>query len=178
MAKREGSSLALYGFLDILREQCSGGDGEIRKWVLRFLATERDTTASLMSCTWYCLVRNPHVFAKLGSEILSSYGPRTNGASVRITFSSLKECTSLQHALSKTLRLHSVVHISSCRALWNSTLPTGGGADGKSPMFVPQGTEINFSKHVLHRRKDFWGGDTDNFVPKRGEKKRGDASAA
>ncbi|SCN81079.1 uncharacterized protein FFC1_03783 [Fusarium fujikuroi] len=120
-----------------------------------------------MGWTWYCLVRNPHVFAKLRSEILSSYGPRTNGAPVTTTFSSLKECKSPQHALSEILRLYSVVHISSCGALQDSTLPTGGGADGKSPIFLPQGTEINLSKHVLHRRKEFWDEDADDFVPKR-----------
>lgn len=178
MAKREGSSLALYDFLDILRERCSGGDEEVREQVLGLLAAGRDTTASLMSWTWYCLVRNPRVFAKLRSEIISSFGPSTDGASVAITFSSLKECTYLQHVLSETLRLHSVVPFNSRRALRDSTLPTGGGPDGQSPIFIPQGTEVNFSTHVLHRRRDLWGEDADDFVPERWDKKRGAASAA
>jgi cytochrome P450 len=73
MAKKEGSSQALYDFLDVLRERCSGGDEEVMEQVLGLLAGGRDTTASLMSWTWYCLIHNPLVFAKLRSEILSTF---------------------------------------------------------------------------------------------------------
>ncbi|KAL5585645.1 hypothetical protein FOVSG1_015034 [Fusarium oxysporum f. sp. vasinfectum] len=96
-----------------------------------------------------------------------------------MTFASLKECTYLQHVLSETLRLHSVVPFNSRRALRDTILPMGGGPDGKSPIFIPEETEVNFSTHVLHRRKDLWGEeDADDFVPERWEKKRGAASAA
>ena len=71
-----------------------------------------------------------------------------------MTFASLKECTYLQHVLSENLRLHSVVPFNSRRALRDTALPMGGGPDGKSPIFIPKGTEVNFSTHVLHRRKD------------------------
>ncbi|KAL3297920.1 Cytochrome P450 [Colletotrichum asianum] len=64
------------------------------------------------------------------------------------------------------------------RALVDTTLPCGGGPDGTSPVFVPAGTEVNFSTHVLHRRKDLWGPDADEFVPERWEAKRGAAGAA
>ncbi|CAF3447243.1 unnamed protein product [Fusarium graminearum] len=177
-AQEEGSSRALYDFLDVLLERCSN-DEEVREQVLGLLAAGRDTTASLMSWTWYCLLRNPHVFTKLRSKILSTFGQGPNSPSSVITFASLKECTYLQHVLFETLRLHSVVPFNSRRALRDTTLPTGGGPDGKSPIFVPKGTEVNFSTHVLHRRKDLWGEeDADDFVPERWEKKRGAASAA
>ncbi|KAF5555329.1 cytochrome p450 [Fusarium napiforme] len=178
VAKREGSSQALYDFLDVLRERCSGGDEEVREQVLGLLAAGRDTTASLMSWTWYCLIRNPRVFERLRSEVISSFGTGPDSPSCPVTFTSLKECTYLQHVLSETLRLHSVVPFNSRRALRDTTLPIGGGADGKSPIFVPKGTEVNFSTHVLHRRKDLWGKDADDFIPERWEKKRGAASAA
>ncbi|PNP74682.1 hypothetical protein FNYG_12018 [Fusarium nygamai] len=177
VAKAEGSSQALYDFLDVLRERCSGGDEEVREQVLGLLAAGRDTTASLMSWTWYCLIRNPRVFEKLRSEVISSFGSSPDSLSGTVTFASLKECTYLQHVLSETLRLHSVVPFNSRRALRDTTLPIGGGPDGKSPIFVPKGTEVNFSTHVLHRRKDLWGRDADDFVPERWEKKRGAASA-
>lgn len=51
MAKKEGSSQALYDFLDVLRERCTGGDEEVMEQVLGLLAAGRDTTASLMSWT-------------------------------------------------------------------------------------------------------------------------------
>ncbi|KAL2880532.1 alanine transaminase alt2 [Colletotrichum sp. CLE4] len=182
-AKAQGSSLARYDFLDVLRERCVGGDEEVREQVLGLLAAGRDTTASLMSWAWYCLVRNPRVFAKLRAEITSAFGsyhssPTDHPSETTMTFASLKQCTYLQHVLSETLRLHSVVPFNSRRALRDTTLPTGGGPLGTDPVFVPAGTEVNFSTHVLHRRKDLWGDDADEFVPERWETKRGSAGAA
>ncbi|OLN92086.1 Cytochrome P450 52A13-like protein 2 [Colletotrichum chlorophyti] len=179
-AKAQGSSLARYDFLDVLRERCEGGDAEVREQVLGLLAAGRDTTASLMGWTWYCLLRSPRVFSKLRAEILSAFGTDSsvNPESGTITFASLKQCTYLQHVLSETLRLHSVVPFNSRRALRDTTLPAGGGPDGESPVFVPAGTEVNFSTHVLHRRKDLWGAEADKFVPERWEEKRGAAGAA
>ncbi|KZL82686.1 cytochrome p450 [Colletotrichum incanum] len=177
-ARAQGSSLARYDFLDVLRERCAGGDEEVREQVLGLLAAGRDTTASLMGWTWYCLLRNPRVFSKLRSEILSTFGTDSPDPSSTISFASLKQCTYLQHVLSETLRLHSVVPFNSRRALRDTTLPRGGGPDGESPVFVPAGTEVNFSTHVLHRRADLWGEDADEFVPERWERKRGTAGAA
>ncbi|KAI3552264.1 cytochrome P450 [Colletotrichum filicis] len=182
-AKAQGSSLARYDFLDVLRERCAGGGGdeEVREQVLGLLAAGRDTTASLMSWVWYCLVRNPRVFAKLRAEITSTFGPCSSSidpSETSMTFASLKQCTYLQAILSETLRLHSVVPFNSRRALIDTTLPAGGGPHGTDPIFVPAGTEVNFSTHVLHRRKDLWGEDADEFVPERWEAKRGSASAA
>ncbi|KAK1730508.1 cytochrome P-450 [Colletotrichum acutatum] len=181
-AKARGSSLARYDFLTVLRERCAGGGGdeEVREQVLGLLAAGRDTTASLMSWVWYCLVRNPRVFTKLRAEVTSNFGPYPSSTdpAETMTFASLKQCTYLQAVLSETLRLHSVVPFNSRRALVDTTLPTGGGPSGTDPIFVPAGTEVNFSTHVLHRRHDLWGEDADDFVPERWEKKRGSAGAA
>ncbi|KAK2025630.1 cytochrome P450 [Colletotrichum zoysiae] len=178
-ARAQGSSLAPYDFLDVLRERCAGGDDEVREQVLGLLAAGRDTTASLMGWAWYCLVRSPRVLAKLRSEVLAAFGPDAPPGSpgAAVTFASLKQCAYLQHVLSETLRLHSVVPFNSRRALRDTTLPAGGGPDGESPVFVPAGTEVNFSTHVLHRRPDLWGEDAGEFVPERWERKRGAAGA-
>lgn len=135
-----------------------------------------------MSWVWYCLLRSPRVFSKLRAEVLSAFGTWPRDPAGTVTFAGLKQCAYLQHVLSETLRLHSVVPFNSRRALRDTTLPSGGGPDGASPIFVPAGTEVNFSTHVLHRREDLWGDDADRFVPERWEenkkKKRGAAGAA
>ena len=46
-------------------------------------------------------------------------------------------------------------------------LPRGGGPDGNSPIFVTEGTTIALSIAAMHRRKDLWGEDADEFRPER-----------
>ena len=46
-------------------------------------------------------------------------------------------------------------------------LPKGGGNDGKSPIFVRKGTSVHLHFNGLHKRKDLWGPDVDEFRPER-----------
>lgn len=65
------------------------------------------------------------------------------------------------------LRLYPIVQGTSRVALNDVVLPRGGGADGKSPVFVAAGTLVIFHLVALHKRKDFWGDDADDFRPER-----------
>lgn len=163
-----------YDFLNALRARCQD-QAEVREQFLGMLAAGRDTTASLMSWVFYCLVRDPRVFAKLRAIVIEEFGTYNADASIAmqtVTFQKLKGCRYLQHVMSETLRLHSIVAFNSRMAVKNTTLPTGGGEDGTKPIFVAAGTEVNFSSHVMHRRKDIWGPDADEFVPERWETNR------
>ena len=51
-------------------------------------------------------------------------------------------------------------------------LPVGGGANGRSPVFVPKGSNVAYNVYALHRRKDLWGSDADDFRPERWESVR------
>lgn len=169
-SKREGK----YDYLNTLRERCSD-QAEVKEQVLGLLAAGRDTTANLMSWVFYCLVRNQRVLEKLRLVILEEFGPYSpdgETATRDITFQKLKGCRYMQHVMNETLRLHSIVAFNSRRAVRDTTLPTGGGSDSTKPLFVPAGTEVNFSTHVMHRRKDLWGEDADEFVPERWESTR------
>lgn len=160
-----------YDYLNTLRSRCAD-KAEVREQVLGLLAAGRDTTASLMSWVFYCLVRHPRVFSKLRAVILEEFGPYHADAETAtrdITFPKLKGCRYLQHVMSETLRLHSIVAFNSRMAVRDTTLPTGGGPDGSRPVFVPAGTEVNFSTHVMHKRTDLWGDDAEAFVPERWE---------
>lgn len=170
-SKRGEAARPKYDYLHTLRRRCAD-EAEVREQVLGLLAAGRDTTASLMSWVFYCLARDPRVFAKLRSVVLDEFGPYTpdaEAATRAITFAKLKGCRYLQHVMNETLRLHSIVAFNSRMAVRDTTLPTGGGPDGTMPVFVPAGTEVNFSTHVMHRRKDLWGEDADQFVPERWE---------
>ena len=168
--KKKGGDSQCYDFLDAMMAR-SENHAAVRDHVLGLLAAGRDTTAALTSWVFYCLIRHPDVLAKLRGIILETFGSYNEGTD-KIPFSALKGCTYLQHVLNETLRLHLVVPFNSRHAVCDTTLPSGGGPDGTAPVFLPKGSEVNFSSHVLHRRHDIWGPDADEFVPARWEKKK------
>lgn len=52
-----------------------------------------------------------------------------------------------------------------------TTLPTGGGPDGKSPVLVRRGTAVGYSVYSLHRQVQLYGEDSEDFRPERWEDK-------
>jgi cytochrome P450 len=132
---------------------------------MNLLLAGRDTTASLLSWTIWLLARHPAVFNRLRSQILEDFGPYEQ--TEKITFSSLKSCTYLQHVLNEVLRLYPPVPMNSRRATKDTTLPLGGGPDGRSPLFVKKGVEVEYFVYVMHREEEFWGKDAKEFNPNR-----------
>lgn len=49
----------------------------------------------------------------------------------------------------------------------DTVLPLGGGPDGKSPLFIPKGRLVSWSLYTMHRRKDLYGDDAEDFRPER-----------
>ena len=96
---------------------------------------------------------------------MNDFGTYTNPE--EITFAKLKSCTYLQHCLNETLRIFPLVPGNSRRATKDTTLPTGGGPDGKSKVYVRKGQEIQYSVYVMQRREDIWGKDAAEFKPER-----------
>jgi cytochrome P450 len=71
------------------------------------------------------------------------------------------------HANSTALRLYPVVPGNARFANKDTTIPFGGGPDGKSPVYIPKGGIVTYSVWVMHRRKDIYGQDADQFRPER-----------
>lgn len=57
-------------------------------------------------------------------------------------------------------------------AVKDTVLPLGGGPDGKSPIHIVAGTQVNYNVFAMHRRKDLYGEDAEEFKPERWEKMR------
>jgi cytochrome P450 len=74
---------------------------------------------------------------------------------------------STDHDYSTVLRLYPSVPINSRAAVETTTLPTGGGPDGKSPILVKKGAPVGYCVYAMHRRKDLYGSDADEFRPER-----------
>ncbi|KAF2176380.1 cytochrome P450 52A12 [Zopfia rhizophila CBS 207.26] len=153
-----------YVFLDALAE-FTRDPIELRSQLLNILLAGRDTTASLLSFLFMLLIEHPNVFTRLRSTILDEFG--TYSSPKEITFSGLKSCNYLQWCLNETLRLYPVVPLDGRRALVDTTLPTGGGPYGTSPIYVRKGQQVDYSVYVMQRRKDLWGPDADDFKPER-----------
>ena len=70
------------------------------------------------------------------------------------------------------LRLHPIVPQNSRIAVRDTTIPLGGGADGKSPIFVRKGQIVIYSVYSMQRREDLYGDDANEFLPERWESLR------
>jgi len=53
-------------------------------------------------------------------------------------------------------------------------LPVGGGEDGTKPVAIRKGQVVAFGVYGMHRRKDIWGEDADEFRPERWERRKMD----
>jgi cytochrome P450 len=162
--EKRGARKEKYVFLDALIAE-TRDPIEIRSQLLSILLAGRDSTASLLGWLFYILARDPEHFKALRAAVLASFGSYKNPA--EITFTALRTCHYLQYCLNETLRVHAVVPFNSRAAVRDTTLPRGGGPDGLSPIFVRKGEQVDFGVYIMHRRKDIWGPDAEEFKPGR-----------
>jgi cytochrome P450 len=143
---------------------------ELRYGLINTLVAGRDTTAGLLGWVLFALARDEYRFKKLRNAIIQDFGTYAKCDAMRdITFSKIKDCKYLQYTLHETLRVYPLAPLGLRVAKRDSTLPRGGGKDGKNKIFVPKGSNIEFNNHVLHHREDLWGSDEDKFIPERWE---------
>ncbi|KAF9879647.1 cytochrome p450 52e1 [Colletotrichum karsti] len=153
-----------YVFLHDLMDQKTSPD-YIRAQLLSMILAGRDTTASTLSSLFWILARRPDVVSRLRTEVDELNGRQP-------TWEEMKDMKYLNHVLKEILRLYPSVANMSRGAARDTTLPVGGGPDGKSPVFVPKGTLVRWSTFAFQRRKDLFGEDADEFRPERWEDRR------
>ena len=153
-----------YVFLDVLTEVTQDRD-VLRGQVMSVMLASRDTTSTLLSWIVWNFARHPDVFAKLLQEVDSTLGVKD--AAREPDWQQLKDMKYLQAVLSETLRMFPSVSYSNRYAVKNTVLPTGGGEDAKSPIFVQDGTLIMYSLYSMHRREDIYGEDAGVYRPDR-----------
>ncbi|MCJ1310667.1 hypothetical protein MMC25_004333 [Agyrium rufum] len=135
---------------------------EIRNSLLQGLMAAQETTSVLLSTTFFLLSRSPPTWAKLRRE---SMGLAASG----VTFESLRSSRVLRNIQYESLRIYPVFSNIVRSVLRDTTLPTGGGASGQSPVFVSKGTTLLFSFYSLHRDPVIFGEDVEVFNPDRWE---------
>ncbi|KAF7340297.1 Cytochrome P450 monooxygenase pc-3 [Mycena venus] len=132
----------------------------LRDATVNMLVAGRDTNTFLLSAAIYGLAEHPSVLSRLRAEILDAFG--TSGTP---TFHDLRTLKYLRAVLNETMRMWAPVPInirkSKKAALWAPVVPGG------KPFCVPAKTKVSFSVFLMHRRKDLWGPDADQYDPDR-----------
>lgn len=141
----------------------------IRNELINVLVGARDTTAALLGNLWFTLARNPSKYTKLRAEVLEKLGTSEDGSAVQDppTLEDLQVMPYLHACIDEALRLFPPVPVNTRAAVNDTILPIGGGEDGEQPVLVPAGTRVGYNTYALHRRKDIWGPDADEFHPER-----------
>ncbi|KAL5419713.1 hypothetical protein PMIN03_000317 [Paraphaeosphaeria minitans] len=165
----EQSKKEKYVFLDSLASE-TDDPVEIRNQLLSILVAGRDTTAACLSFMFLMLAQHPDVFSKLRKTIIEDFG--TFDSPKDISFSRLKACSYLQWCINETLRLYPSVPWNSRRSAKDTSLPTGGGKDGLSPIFVPKGVETVYIVQIMQTHPEIWGPDANTFRPERWQNQR------
>lgn len=160
--KSKGGYIFLYELVKQTREP-----KVLQDQLLNILLAGRDTTAGMLSFTFFELARNPEVFAKLKEEIYTHFGLGDESRISEITFESLKKCEYLKFVLNEVLRMYPSVPVNFRVSTKETTLPRGGGVDGTKPIRVGKGTTVAYSVYATHRLPEFYGKDSDVFRPER-----------
>ncbi|KAL9123432.1 MAG: hypothetical protein Q9187_000002 [Circinaria calcarea] len=122
---------------------------ELRNEILQFFMAAPQTVAGLLTCVCSLLSQHPNVWRRLREEALQY---------------STKSC---DYESVRTLRLYPSATLALRTASADTTLPVGGGMDGKSPIYVPKGTEVKINVMALHRVPSVFGPRPETFYPER-----------
>lgn len=160
----DSASSSRYVFLEALARETQDRR-TLRDQILNILVAGRDTTASLLSSSFFFLSRHPEIWQRLRSEILAFF-PASESDDT-ITIDRLREVRYLRYFINEVLRLVPPVPFNHRFATRVTTLPRGGGPDGKSPVFVKKGLKVSYCVAVMHLREDIWGEDAAEFRPER-----------
>ncbi|KAK5656059.1 hypothetical protein OQA88_5198 [Cercophora sp. LCS_1] len=137
----------------------------IRDQCLNVLLAGRDTTGCCLQWTFRLLARHQRVLRKVRAEIAEISGLGANAPPP--TRDDIKRMKYLHLVIKEALRLYPSVPVNSREAIRLTTLPVGGGPDGKSSVLVRPGEGVGYSVYAMHRRKDLYGNDAEEFRPER-----------
>ena len=132
----------------------------LRYQILGVLLPARDTTSRAVGNTLFQLARHPHIWQKLRQASLTIDNES-------LTFEKLKSLVDFRYVVQESIRLIGpaarVVRV----AIRDTILPSGGGPDRKSPVFVAKNTTVSLGTWGVQHDPDIWGDDVQDFKPER-----------
>jgi cytochrome P450 monooxygenase len=138
---------------------------DLRFQILNIFLPARDSISILVGNALFHLARNPDVWLQLRNESLALGGQA-------LTFEVLKSMQLLRYVINETIRLQGPSGKLQRIAICNTILPSGGGLEGKSPIFVEKGTTVALNLWGLHHDRDIWSEDVMSFNPLRWQERR------
>ena len=132
----------------------------IKDQLLNVFIPAHDAIAVALTNVFFNLARHPDVWSKLREQVASINMEN-------FSLEHLKGLNYLQAVIKETLRLHPTVGSVGRVALRDTILPAGGGLAGKSPVLIQKGDNFRTSFYSLHRRKDIYGDNAEQFIPDR-----------
>ncbi|TVY12993.1 Cytochrome P450 monooxygenase lepH [Lachnellula arida] len=133
---------------------------ELRYHVLAVFLPARDSAAIAVNNMLFQLARHPHIWANLRKQALEL-------GDSPLTFEKLKSLVEFRYVLHETIRTVGPAARVWRMAVRDTVLPTGGGPDQKSPIFVPSGTPVVSGTWAMNHDKEVWGDDVNEFKPDR-----------
>ncbi|KII93371.1 hypothetical protein PLICRDRAFT_694556 [Plicaturopsis crispa FD-325 SS-3] len=129
---------------------------------MNIMIAGRDTTATTLTFAIYMLAEHPHFLARLRAEILEHVGPDR-----RPTYDDLRQMKFMRAVINETLRLYPAVPLNSRTAMRPTVWAPTASTRSSQPYYIPNKTRAAYSVFLMHRRKDLWGPDAEEFDPDR-----------
>ncbi|GAA5833517.1 hypothetical protein JCM9279_001548 [Rhodotorula babjevae] len=133
------------------------GVPELTMEALTQLIAGSDTTSNSSCAIMYYIVSNPHAYKKLREELDSTFAPR--GLSGVMEYDDVKSLPYLTACINEALRLHSTSGMGLPRIMQQETEVCGE--------VFPAGTILSVPSYSIHRLKNVWGDDADEYRPER-----------
>ncbi|KKY29023.1 putative cytochrome p450 [Phaeomoniella chlamydospora] len=119
-----------------------------------------ETTGISLSALFYLLLKNPRCYQKLKSEIDETAAKGGFQNERTVTFNEANNLSYLDACIKEAFRIFPAAGL----PLERVVPPQGATIAGRS---IPGGTIVGCSAWVIHREKDIFGEDADEFVPER-----------
>jgi len=127
---------------------------------LNILLAGKDTTQWTTTVIVYFLAMHPNVNARLRQEILQHVGPTR-----RPTYDDIRDMKYLRAVINEAMRLYPSVPFNVRQSINATTWPSPD--PNEKPIYIPAKTQVPYSVFLMHRRKDLWGPDAEEFDPDR-----------
>ncbi|PHH69980.1 hypothetical protein CDD80_6329 [Ophiocordyceps camponoti-rufipedis] len=145
--------------VDQLIQKSSRGT-DVEAQLFNVVGAGQETTTATLANLWHYVSKNPNVWRSLQADIASLGGKRP-------TLNQVRRLDYLRAVVDETLRLRATSPLVERAATEDIIIPAGGGPDGLSPALIRKGDIVQASLYAMHRRRDLYGPDAQEFRPER-----------